>query len=179
VKLKDDSALTDLKEKLGKLFHITEIEPAGNNRTESLKAWLRILAKQGKRHAAFGVYGLAKDQLYLLRPRKKSKLQNLMPRERSREWKSLDVSMLHWLILRQMLGIDTPQKEASCLEYTRDGVEATEKVDAGDCQLAFLMNPIPISRVLAVADVGERMPPKSTYFYPKLPTGLVMYPLWD
>ncbi len=106
-------------------------------------------------------------------------MQNLMPRERSREWKSLDVSILHWLILRQMLGIDTPQKEAACLEYTRDGVEATEKVDAGDCQLAFLMNPIPVSRVLAVADAGERMPPKSTYFYPKLPTGLVMYPLWD
>jgi uncharacterized protein (DUF1015 family) len=137
------------------------------------------LAKQGRRHAAFGVYGLAKDRLCLLHPRKESAIQNLMPRERSREWKSLDVSMLHWLVVRQMLGIDTPQKEAACLEYTRDGVEATERVDTGDCQLAFLMNPIPISRVLAVADAGERMPPKSTYFYPKLPTGLVMYPLWD
>jgi len=179
VRLADSSPVMGLREKLNKLFHIDEIGPVGATRSETLKAWLRALAKQGKRHAAFGAYGLAKDKLCVLHPRKESAVQNLMPRERSREWKSLDVSMLHWLIVRQMLGIDTPQKEAACLEYTRDGVEATERVDTGDCQLAFLMNPIPISRVLAVADAGERMPPKSTYFYPKLPTGLVMYPLWD
>ena len=179
VRLTDSSLVIGLREKLSRLFHIQEIGPAGATRSETLKAWLRTLAKQGRRHAAFGVYGLAKDRLCLLHPRKESAVQNLMPRERSREWKSLDVSMLHWLVVRQMLGIDTPQKEAACLEYTRDGVEATERVDTGDCQLAFLMNPIPISRVLAVADAGERMPPKSTYFYPKLPTGLVMYPLWD
>ena len=179
VKLKDGSLVGGLRDKMSRLFHIEEIEPAGAARAEALKPWLHALAKRGKRHASFGVYGLAKDRLCILHPRKDSTVQNLMPRERSREWKSLDVSILHWLILRQMLGIDNPQKEAACLDYTRDGVEATEKVDAGDCQLAFLMNRIPVSRVLAVADAGERMPPKSTYFYPKLPTGLVMYPLWD
>jgi uncharacterized protein (DUF1015 family) len=179
VRLQDSSAATGLREKISRLFRVEEIEPTGATRTEALKLWLRALAKRGKRHASFGVYGLAKDRLCILRPRKDSVVQSLMPRERSREWKSLDVSILHWLILRQMLGIDSPQKEAACLEYTRDGVEATEKVDVGDCQLAFLMNPIPVPRVLAVADAGERMPPKSTYFYPKLPTGLVMYPLWD
>ena len=179
VKLNDNSVIAGLGEKISRRFHIQEIEPAGATRSEVIKVWLRALAKQGKHHAAFGVYGLAKDRLCILYPRKRAKVQNLMPRERSREWKSLDVSILHWLVVRQMLGIDTPQKEAACLLYTRDGVEATEKVDAGQCQLAFLMNPIPVSRVLGVADVGERMPPKSTYFYPKLPTGLVMYPLWD
>ncbi len=182
VKLPDDAAaapMASLKENLDRLFHIEEVEPSGGNRTEAVKAWLRILAKRGRRRAAFGIYGLAKDHLYVMHPRRRAKLQTLMPRERSREWKSLDVSMLHWLVLRQMLGVDTPQKEGTCLQYTRDGVEATEKVDAGQCQLAFLMNPIAIPRILAVADAGERMPPKSTYFHPKLPTGLVMYPLWD
>jgi uncharacterized protein (DUF1015 family) len=179
VRLADSSLVIGLREKLSKLFHIEEVSPAGATRSETLKAWLGTLAKHGKRHAAIGVYGLAQSQLCLLQPRKESTIQNLMPRERSREWKSLDVSLLHWMVLRQMLGIDTPQKEATCLEYTRDAVEATERVDTGDCQLAFLMNPIPIPRILAVADAGDRMPPKSTYFYPKLPTGLVMYPLWD
>lgn len=183
VKLPDDAAgkdsIASLKENLDRLFHIEETEPQGANRTEALKAWLRVLAKRGRRRAAFGVYGLAKDHLYVLHPRRKARLQSLMPRERSREWKSLDVSMLHWLVLRQMLGVDTPQKEAAYLQYTRDPVEATERVDAGECQLAFLMNPIAVPRILAVADAGERMPPKSTYFHPKLPTGLVMYPLWD
>jgi uncharacterized protein (DUF1015 family) len=179
VRSTDSSLAAGLREKLSRLFHIEDIGPAGANRSETLKAWLRTLAKHGKRHAAIGVYGLTEDRFSLLRLRSKSTPQNLMPRERSREWKSLDVSILHWLILRQMLGIDTPQKEAACLEYTRDGAEAMERVDSGACQVVFLMNPIPISRVLAVADAGERMPPKSTYFYPKLPTGLVMYPLWD
>jgi uncharacterized protein (DUF1015 family) len=179
VKLPDSSLLVGLKEKLGRLFHVEEIAPVGATRPETLKAWGATLAKHGKRHAAIGVYGLIQDRLCLLHPRKESTLQNLMPRERSREWKSLDVTILHWLVIRQMLGIDTPKKESACLEYTRESAEALERVDSGTCQLAFLMNPIPVSRVLAVADAGERMPPKSTYFYPKLPTGLVMYPLWD
>ncbi len=179
VKLTDSSLATGLREKLSTLFNIEEINPVDAARSETLKAWLAALSKHGKRHVAFGLYGLEKDRFCLLHPRKESTIQNMMPRERSREWKSLDVSILHWMILRQMLGIDNPQKEAACLEYTRDGLEALERVDSGTCQLAFLMNPIPISRILSVADAGERMPPKSTYFYPKLPTGLVMYPLWD
>ncbi len=171
--------IASLRDNLNRLFHIEDVEPQGASRAYAVKGWLRNLAKRGRRRAAFGVYGLDKDHLYVLHPRRKARLQSLMPRERSREWKSLDVSMLHWLVLRQMLGVDTPQKEAAYLQYTRDPVEATEKVDAGQCQLAFLMNPIAVPRILAVADAGERMPPKSTYFHPKLPTGLVMYPLWD
>jgi len=91
----------------------------------------------------------------------------------------LDVSLLHWVILPQMLGIDSAEKEESCLAYTRDGLEALSAVDSEVYQLAFLLNPAPISSVLAVADAGLRMPPKSTYFYPKTPTGLVINPLWE
>ena len=50
-------------------------------------------------------------------------------------------------------------------------------MESGQYALAFFLNPTPTERVLEVADAGERMPQKSTYFYPKLPTGLVMYPL--
>jgi len=103
----------------------------------------------------------------------------MLPSGYSQEWKDLDVAILRWIILRQIIGIDTPQKEEDCLGYTRDEQEAINRVDSGECQLAFLMNPMPVSKVLAVADAGDRMPPKSTYFYPKLPTGLAMYPLWD
>jgi uncharacterized protein (DUF1015 family) len=48
------------------------------------------------------------------------------------------------------------------------------EVESGRWPLAFLLNPTRIDQMLAVADVGERMPPKSTYFYPKLATGLVL-----
>ena len=52
-------------------------------------------------------------------------------------------------------------------------------MDAGEHQLSILLNPTPISSVMAVADQGVRMPQKSTYFHPKTPTGLVINPLWD
>jgi uncharacterized protein (DUF1015 family) len=78
-----------------------------------------------------------------------------------------------------MLGIDSPDIEEQCLAYTRDGLEAIAGVDSGEYQIAFLLNPTPISSVLAVADEGVRMPQKSTYFHPKTPTGLVIHPLWD
>ena len=170
--------LSGLREKLAQLFIMEEIQPAAASRSEVLRSWLNTLAEHGKR-GAIGVYGLSQECLCLLTPRESTHLTKLMPSDRSRQWTNLDVSILHWVILRQILGIDTPQKEIRFLEYTRDGLEAVEGVNSGKYQLAFLMNPIPISSVLAVADTGDRMPPKSTYFYPKLPTGLVMYPLWD
>ena len=125
------------------------------------------------------LYGLDGDALWLLSLREAADVQRLMPAQRSQEWKSLDVTILHCVMLGEMLGVDTPRREVECLDYTRDAAEAIELVDAGKYQLAFLMNPIPIASVLAVADAGERMPPKSTYFYPKLPTGLVLHPVWD
>jgi uncharacterized protein (DUF1015 family) len=51
-------------------------------------------------------------------------------------------------------------------------------VESGEYALAFLLNPTSPQRVLEVADSGERMPQKTTYFYPKIPTGLVMNPLY-
>jgi len=52
-------------------------------------------------------------------------------------------------------------------------------VNKDDYQVAFFLNPTPISGMLAVADAKLRMPQKSTYFHPKTPTGLVMNPLWN
>jgi uncharacterized protein (DUF1015 family) len=76
-----------------------------------------------------------------------------------------------------MLGIDSPEREKECLEYSPHGAELLRKVDAGMSQLAFFLNPVSISSILAIADAGMRMPPKSTYFYPKTPAGLVINPL--
>jgi uncharacterized protein (DUF1015 family) len=59
------------------------------------------------------------------------------------------------------------------LGYERDGGRAIELVRTGEYDAAFLMGPMPIQHVQAVAAAGESMPPKSTYFYPKVPTGLL------
>jgi uncharacterized protein (DUF1015 family) len=127
---------------------------------------------------AIGLYGLGPGSLCLLVPREKEALQGMLSVMHSDQWANLDVSMLHGVILPRILGMDTPAKERESLEYTRDAEEALKRVDSNEFQLAFLLNPIEISSILAVADAGDRLPQKSTYFYPKPPTGLVMNPLY-
>jgi uncharacterized protein (DUF1015 family) len=139
---------------------------------ETAHGWSDKLARE--KGTTFGVYGLDGDSLCLLRARPQMML-SVQPSALG----DLDVFILHQVILRQMLAIDSPETEEECLAYTRDGLDAVAGVDNGEYQLAFLLNPTPISSVLAVADEGVRMPQKSTYFHPKTPTGLVINPLWD
>jgi uncharacterized protein (DUF1015 family) len=89
----------------------------------------------------------------------------------------LDVAVLDTVILRGLMGIDcTAAAQEGHLTYTHDDDAALRAIDAG-AQAVFLMNPPRIEDVQAVCLAGETMPEKSTYFYPKLPTGLVFRPL--
>jgi len=179
VRLTKPEKTLELRERLSVLFDLEYLDPAGATRSDTLEVWLGILGERGKKGIAIGVYGIDEGRFCLLTPKKRTKLDAMLPPECSQDLKNLDVASLHWIILRQLIGVDTPEKEEDYLRYTQDEQEAIGRVDSGEYQLAFLMNAIPISSILAVADAGDRMPPKSTYFYPKLPTGLVMYPLWD
>jgi uncharacterized protein (DUF1015 family) len=98
----------------------------------------------------------------------------------SAAWRALDVAALHELILTRGLGINEEAIRAGeRVSYTRDASAAVEAVRSGaEGQIAFLLNPTPPSAVRDVARAGDRMPQKSTYFYPKLITGLLIYPLW-
>ena len=88
--------------------------------------------------------------------------------------KDLDVSVLHDVILEKQFGV-TKEDLASqtCLEYTRDTDEAVKAVDEG-AAAAFILNATKVSQIRDVADAGEKMPQKSTYFHPKLISGLIM-----
>ena len=172
--LKQDT-LDALKGKLADYFD-TETLPAASDTKTSLRRWLAAMQKD--RVSCFGLYGLDGEKLRILRAKKGANLK-VDGEAGDDAVSSLDVAILHRLILKRILKIDNPKLEEECLEYTRDGVEAIEHVDKGDHQIAFLLNPTPISGMLDVADAKLRMPQKSTYFYPKTPTGLVMNPLWD
>jgi uncharacterized protein (DUF1015 family) len=92
----------------------------------------------------------------------------------------LDVSVLHALVLDRLLRIDEAAvKSGSLIEYTIDARAALSAVREGKAAGALLMNPPSIAEVEQVSDAGATMPEKSTYFYPKLLTGLVMNPLSD
>ncbi len=63
------------------------------------------------------------------------------------------------------------------IAYARTAGQAADAVESGEAQAAFILRPTPIEQVRAVAGAGESMPPKSTYFFPKIPTGIVFNPL--
>jgi uncharacterized protein (DUF1015 family) len=97
----------------------------------------------------------------------------------SDDWQKLDVSILHKLMLEQHLGIDEAALTAQTnVKYIKDYGDATmaalDRVDDGEYQGMFIMNPTRIEEVEAVAMAGEKMPQKSTFFFPKIYSGLVM-----
>ncbi|MCM1298615.1 MAG: DUF1015 domain-containing protein [Firmicutes bacterium] len=89
--------------------------------------------------------------------------------------KQLDVSVLHTLVLERIFGIDKENMAKQInLTYTRSAQEAIEAVDQQRANCCFLLNPTRVEEIRDVAAAGDKMPQKSTYFYPKLTTGLVM-----
>jgi uncharacterized protein (DUF1015 family) len=93
-------------------------------------------------------------------------------------YRQLDTAVLEALILKGTLGMsDEDIDHLNGLAYARDASHAIELIEQHEYDGAFFMAPTPIERVQAVARSGESMPPKSTYFFPKVPTGLVFNPL--
>jgi uncharacterized protein (DUF1015 family) len=93
-------------------------------------------------------------------------------------YRRLDTAVLEALILKDALGMsDDDIDHLAGLGYARDFDQALQLVNDGDYDAAFFVAATPIDEVRAVAAAGESMPPKSTYFFPKVPTGLLFNPL--
>jgi uncharacterized protein (DUF1015 family) len=126
---------------------------------------------------AFGIYG-GDDAFYTAVLSDKQIMDSVVPNT-SPAWRSLDVSVLHKLIFEKRLGIGEEQlASGSNIEYVKDNETAIDesiaKVDAKQIQAAFFMNPAKMRQIESVTAAGEKMPQKSTYFYPKMYTGLTI-----
>ena len=96
----------------------------------------------------------------------------------SEAYRQLDTGVLETLLLKDTLGLtDADISHLRGLRYARTAEQALALVRSGECDVAFLMRPPPVAQVRDVAGAGENMPPKSTYFFPKLLTGLLFNPL--
>jgi uncharacterized protein (DUF1015 family) len=96
----------------------------------------------------------------------------------SEAYRRLDTGVLEALLLKGTLGLgDEDISHFKGLFYARSDQEAVQMVQTGEYEAAFLMRPTPVSQVAEIAASGENMPPKSTFFYPKLLTGLLFNPL--
>jgi uncharacterized protein (DUF1015 family) len=93
-------------------------------------------------------------------------------------YRRLDTAVLEALILKGALGMTEDDIAAKRgIDYSHDAASAREAVQSGRADAAFFLRPTPVEQVQAVAEAGESMPPKSTFFYPKVPTGLIFNPL--
>lgn len=149
------------------------VDDAGVANDANLERLLLRLAEAGKSGTAFGVIGLERGRLHLLTARDQRSLERRLSDVASPALRGLDVTVLQRAVYPAIGFEESPQS----IDYTEDAGHALEAVASGAWDLAFLLNPTPVERVFAVADAGQRMPRKSTYFFPKLATGVVMLPL--
>jgi uncharacterized protein (DUF1015 family) len=128
---------------------------------------------------SFGYMDSAQQQGWrlTLKPEGEKALDEILA-GRSEAYRRLDSAALEELFLARALGLSADDIAAKKgLGYTPSTEEALAKVKRGDYDAAFFLRPTPVDQVRAVADAGETMPPKSTYFFPKLLTGIVFNPL--
>ena len=100
----------------------------------------------------------------------------MMPYFHSEFYKKLAVSILDHVILEKLLGIGSDE-DSAVIDYSSDSLDAVSRVLNQDYQLAFLLNPVKAAVIKDIADAGDRMPRKSTYFYPKIYAGLTIHKL--
>lgn len=132
---------------------------------------LKATLKKGEDGKVFALYTGGEDFMLLEFKSENARIID----NRSEAYSDLDVSVLHSLVLENALGIDKENMANQInLRYTRSMDDAIESVKNGKATAAFLINATKVSQIKAVALAGDKMPQKSTYFYPKLKTGLVM-----
>ncbi len=134
---------------------------------------LEAMAKEDSDTAAIGLYLAGK--YYLLRQKKDDQQLAKLTEGHTKAYRELDVTIVHSMLLESCCGIG-PQEAASghYISYTRNVEEAIAGVDRGEYQFALLLNNTKVEELLAVADAGEKMPQKSTFFYPKIISGLTI-----
>lgn len=141
-------------------------------RRKDLADMLRMMETQKEGEHRFGLY--LGGEFTLLKLKNEADAAGLMRPDASDDWKRLDVSIIH-AILEHLLGIDRKKlEEETNVAYERYADLAVKMVDEGRYQAAIFLNPTKAWQVAKVAGNGERMPQKSTDFYPKLYTGLVI-----
>jgi uncharacterized protein (DUF1015 family) len=162
--------------KLGTIFEITSSGLPGKDRDAFLCSALRSTMVGVLTDHLFSVY-LGDGRLYRLSLPRGKEHQGMCDRygSRSEAWRGLDVAILQCLVFENILGIGREALQSGTnLSYSRNEARALDDVDAGIFQAAIFLNPPLVQEVIGVAAAGEKMPQKSTYFYPKLVTGLVI-----
>ena len=158
--------------KASKDFTVEEHAFLGKTLKERADEMESLLAKKGSHSFVF--YDGNLRSCHVLSLKSMEAVNERLP-QHDTSYRSLDVTILHTLLLEPLLGIGNEQMaNQEFITYTHDLTEGVTWVEEGRCQMAFFINPTSVKQVKEVSLAGEKMPQKSTYFYPKLLTGLVI-----
>jgi uncharacterized protein (DUF1015 family) len=167
------TVLAELVKKLGAFFEITEL-PANTR-----DAWQKLDIEMSKPDGIrLGFYGPGTDKFYALKLRDTAAIAEMMPSFHSELYRKLDVSVLDHVILENILGLGIDGRGEARVNFSSDREDAVKQVLTGEYQLVFFLKPVRPELIKMVSDANEKMPRKSTYFYPKAPAGIVVNPLF-
>ena len=163
------------EKKLEDYFEIKTFNFNQENQTQVWKEFNEQLQENGKKRPSFGMYGSGQDCYHLLILKKEVFLSLSGDEEGSESLNKLDVNVIESIIFKKVLGITSKDlQQQQNIAYAHDSLEGLELVQKKDFQLAFFLNPTKSSEISDIASRGETMPQKSTFFYPKLLSGLVI-----
>jgi len=162
-------SVEQLAARLGECFTCHTL---GEGPEAAASTWQRI--EQSGRQDVLGLYAAADARWVLaeLTPAGKARMDEAA-KNHHEPWRRLGVSILHELVFKELLG----WKDSPELQYVQTPEQVAEALRQRRCTLAALVMPATVSDIREVSLTGERLPPKSTYFYPKLLSGLVINPL--
>jgi uncharacterized protein (DUF1015 family) len=171
----NDDMIQGLPEALSQFFTMEELTADPTKAEEAISGFLEARQAQG---GAFGLYGPALGVAYGLALRDPNAPETMADDMHSQAYHRLDVAILHNVIFHELLGITKEDVAAGqYVTFVKNWSRGFERLETGESQIGFFMNPIKLRQVYNVALGGERLPQKSTYFYPKLPTGLLFHDL--
>ncbi len=169
-----DLAPAMLEKKLGEDFIVEKIPFDSTKKTQVTRDFFFRLGEKAKEAHCFGLFLAQTSWFYLL---------TLKPESLDKAWgedlppllRRLDVMILSRLIFQKVLEVRREElDQENIIEYRHDRLEVLKLVEKGQSQMGFILNPTPIEQIRLIAEASLVMPRKSTYFYPKTLTGLVM-----
>ena len=160
----------ELEESLQTYFYVEQHPKTPEGKTSFLKA----LKTAAKKHRVIGAT-FKRDPRYLILRLKNKRIMQRLAKDMSAPLRELDVSTLHLLILEHILGMSPElQESGDTIRYSQDEETVLQALEKEDFQAAFILSPTRKEEIQSIVDGGDKMPQKSTYFYPKLPSGLVV-----
>lgn len=168
----------DLLEKVKKYYDVAEFIFDGQNKNQVKEKFLSELEKANEKQISHGLYMKNVNKFYLLRLREN--VDKILDEYNVPQvLKSLDLIVLHKVLISKEFGYtEDEQMSQSGIKYIKQEREAFDMVDAGKAEASFIMAYPKIEMIQRISSAGYRMPQKSTYFYPKLLSGIVISPLY-